>query len=135
MKNILNLLSGLILGILISVNFLFVSESTNTSEKLSKASDLIGLEFTVSEIDSMAPVVDNRKESYSKVRKLRLPNSTPPALFFNPVPVGRQFDKSQQPLVWGYASKIYPCPMNSPGWLFIPSDDPSSDQKPENIGN
>jgi Asp-tRNA(Asn)/Glu-tRNA(Gln) amidotransferase A subunit family amidase len=60
------------------------------------AARLIGLEFTQAEVDSMLDGLDDRRASYEKLRTQVLPNDVPPALTFNPIPVGFVFEKERR---------------------------------------
>jgi Asp-tRNA(Asn)/Glu-tRNA(Gln) amidotransferase A subunit family amidase len=75
------------------------------------AANAIGLEFTQAEIDSMLEGVTRNRENYRRLREFDLPNSVPPALNFNPVPVGFEFEKSKKPIV-----------LSPPNNLEVPND-------------
>lgn len=60
------------------------------------AADVIGLAFTPAEVDSMLEGLTERRASYQNIRGQNLPNSIPPALVFNPVPVGFVFEKERK---------------------------------------
>lgn len=104
MKKALYLLAGLFIGIILT--FFYQYLSTDTSSKLLPASDIIGLTFSEAERDSMAPVVLNDRNNYNTVRNLALENKVPPALQFNPIPPGKEFDSTQQPLVWDIPEEV-----------------------------
>ncbi len=53
------------------------------------AEQLFGLNFSHSERDSLIENLTANRDSYAALRKLALPNSTWPALLFNPLPVGQ----------------------------------------------
>ncbi len=58
---------------------------------------IIGIEFTHSERDSMIDDLVDNLESYEKLREIPIDNATPPALRFEPVPVGVRFaDKGKR---------------------------------------
>ena len=67
-----------------------------TAETVMNAARLIGLEFTPAEVDSMLDDVTERRASYGKLRGESLANDVPPALVFNPVPVGFAFEKQRR---------------------------------------
>ena len=58
----------------------------------------MGLEFTDAEIDSMKTSLDDQLVNYQNIRNVDLPNNVPPAIFFNPIPVGFDFPKDQKPI-------------------------------------
>lgn len=70
-----------------------------TAEDIKAAANVIGLEFIQTEIDSMLEDVSRNRENYQRLRNFDLPNSVPPALNFNPVPVGFEFEKTRKPIV------------------------------------
>jgi len=57
-------------------------------EDIKSAGKLANLNFTDNEIDSMVIDLEESLENYKKVRDFDLPNSIPPAIDFNPIPVG-----------------------------------------------
>jgi Asp-tRNA(Asn)/Glu-tRNA(Gln) amidotransferase A subunit family amidase len=59
-----------------------------TAEIVESAEKIIGLVFTPAERDSMIEDLSGNLESYEKVRGVVLDNSVPPALGFDPLPVG-----------------------------------------------
>lgn len=59
-----------------------------TADIISEAQKIIGIEFTPSQKDSMLTTLDYQARVYQELRNLKLPNSTVPALNFNPVPIG-----------------------------------------------
>ena len=64
-----------------------------TVEIVQQAEKIMGLEFTPAEADSMlAKLKDNRK-NFEDNRKIELKNEVSPALIFNPLPRGFEFDK------------------------------------------
>lgn len=69
-------------------------------EQLPKVSELIDIPFTLEEIDSMLPNILEFTEDYKALRQVDLPNSIPPALYFNPLPSGLHFDKIAQKNNW-----------------------------------
>ncbi len=71
-----------------------------TREMVIHAEKLIGLEFTDVERDSMLDGLNRNLRNYRTMREVSLPNSVPPALQFNPIPVGKTFPAQQKPLQW-----------------------------------
>ena len=67
-----------------------------TAQTVENAARLIGLEFTPAEVDSMLDDLKERRAGYGKLRGESLPNSVPPALVFNPVPVGFAFETERK---------------------------------------
>jgi Asp-tRNA(Asn)/Glu-tRNA(Gln) amidotransferase A subunit family amidase len=52
------------------------------------AENIIGLNFTNTERDSLLKDLQDNREAYIKIRKIAIPNQVPPALTFNPIPAG-----------------------------------------------
>jgi Asp-tRNA(Asn)/Glu-tRNA(Gln) amidotransferase A subunit family amidase len=71
---------------------------TITKENIENAEKIIGLEFTDVERDSMLSSLDSQFVNYKNIQKIELNNSTPPAILFNPIPVGFEFPKDQGPI-------------------------------------
>ncbi len=59
-----------------------------TKENIENAEKLIGLDFTDAEQDSMQMILDGLLANFEIVHKVELNNSVPPAVLFNPLPVG-----------------------------------------------
>jgi len=70
-----------------------------TSLIIQQAEKIIGLEFTNAERDSMLEDVQYNLESYSKIREIKIDNSVPPAISFNPLPVGFTFKTDKKDIV------------------------------------
>ncbi|MHB8931156.1 MAG: amidase, partial [Melioribacteraceae bacterium] len=88
-----------ILFVLFSGLFLFNAslfaqqkESKIKKEMIPNAEKIIGLEFTDAERDSMQDALNDQLNNYENIRKVHLDNSIPPAILFNPIPVGFKFD-------------------------------------------
>jgi Asp-tRNA(Asn)/Glu-tRNA(Gln) amidotransferase A subunit family amidase len=73
------------------------NQSPVTATIVRQAQTLIGLEFTPLEIDSMLTGLEEQRTSYEKLRAMPLSNEVTPALIFNPLPVGFQFEKERKP--------------------------------------
>ncbi len=77
-----------------------VSSQTIEKESISNAEKILRLEFTDAERDSMISDLNEQMGNYNKIREAHLNNSIPPAILFNPIPVGYDFPKAKQPLVF-----------------------------------
>ncbi len=66
----------------------YVAETPITADVIKEAQKVNGMAFSQPQIDSMVNNLNGNLASYNAIRKLNLPNSTVPALNFNPVPVG-----------------------------------------------
>jgi Asp-tRNA(Asn)/Glu-tRNA(Gln) amidotransferase A subunit family amidase len=80
-------------------------------EMVEQAQKMMGLSFDLAKRDSMLGNLADQLESYEKIRGVSLPNSVPPAILFNPIPVGFQFDSVKKPFK-----------MNRPGKVSMPKD-------------
>ncbi|MEJ5351179.1 MAG: amidase [Melioribacteraceae bacterium] len=69
-----------------------------TRENVENAEKIIGLEFTEAERDSMLDALDEQLNNYLNIRKIKIDNSIPPAILFNPIPVGFKIDNKQKPI-------------------------------------
>lgn len=65
------------------------------------AADLVGLSFTSQEKDSMLSTLASQRGNLETLRKIKLENSTAPALVFNPLPQGFYPNQKQEELDWG----------------------------------
>ncbi len=66
-------------------------------EDVELAERLIGLTFTDAQRDSMLDNLNRFLRNYQAIRSVPLPNNIPPAIDFNPIPVGFVFEKSRRP--------------------------------------
>ncbi|MGH8004958.1 MAG: amidase, partial [Limisphaerales bacterium] len=62
-----------------------------TRKKVAAAQDLLGLNFTRSEQDSMLGVLKEYLTNYDSLRKFSIPNSLAPVLVFDPIPTDFSF--------------------------------------------
>ncbi len=84
--------------------FIAYSSSAQTQQKEKKikkdlipsAEKIIGLEFTDAERDSMQDALNDQLGNYENIRKVKLENSIPPAILFNPIPAGYKFETKQR---------------------------------------
>jgi Asp-tRNA(Asn)/Glu-tRNA(Gln) amidotransferase A subunit family amidase len=71
-----------------------------------KAEELMGLEFTPSERDSMLDDLNANLGFYEKIRKVTIDNSVSPALIFNPLPPGFKAETEQNPIIYSPLNEI-----------------------------
>ena len=74
------------------------AEKKINKTNIENAEKLIDLKFTDAERDSMQGDLNNQLSNYENIHKVHIDNSTPPAVLFNPVPVGFRFEQKQNPL-------------------------------------
>ena len=60
---------------------------------IKNAEQLIGLDFSQAEADSMLNDLTDNRQGFQEIRKIKLDNDVAPALFFNPLPIGFSFSK------------------------------------------
>ena len=82
-----------------------------TTEMAVQAQKMMGLNFDAAKLDSTLNNLADQLESYEKLRSVKLPNGIPPAILFNPIPAGFQFEKTQKPLK-----------MSTPGKVLMPKN-------------
>ena len=85
----------LICGLILLSHYISLAQSI-TTENIQNAEQIIGLEFTDAERDSMQTLLKEQLINYENVRNVELTNSIPPAILFNPIPVGFVFPKEQK---------------------------------------
>lgn len=68
-----------------------------TVEVINQAEKILGLDFTNAEADSMINDLNDNRKDFESIRKIPLDNSVAPALYFNPLPVGFEFEKNYLP--------------------------------------
>ena len=63
-----------------------------TREMVEDAQKLIGLDFSQSKIDLLVPDLKGQLENFEVIRRFPLSNGVPPAISFNPIPVGMKIE-------------------------------------------
>lgn len=66
----------------------FSQSPSITSQQAKVASEVLGLEFSQAEIDSLLAGLNRNLQSIEKVRALKIGNDVAPSLIFNPLPLG-----------------------------------------------
>jgi len=96
-KKLISTLGVLILLTLITSTFYYSlkEEGKITSGIISEASEIMGLEFTRSEIDSMRGDLNELLGNYESLRKIDLPNSVAPSYSFSAILPGMSFEDKQ----------------------------------------
>ncbi|MBM2840982.1 MAG: Amidase [Bacteroidetes bacterium] len=82
------------------------SSNPITRDIVAAAEKIIGLEFSDAKRDSMLDGLKDQLDNYQNIRKVALSNSTPPAILFNPIPVGMKFEKERKPFRMSSAGKV-----------------------------
>ncbi|MGH7494923.1 MAG: amidase [bacterium] len=101
---------GIVLGascfFLLGAVFQSESKITFTRDIVAAAEQLLGLRFNEAKRDSMLGDLQENLDNYQKLRALKIDNSVPPALQFNPVPAGMKFHTQRKPLILSPAPKV-----------------------------
>jgi Asp-tRNA(Asn)/Glu-tRNA(Gln) amidotransferase A subunit family amidase len=88
---------------------------TNTNsvsrEAVIEAQKLIGLDFSEAKIDMMLSGLKGQLQDFEALRKFPLSNDVPPAMMFNPIPVGMKFERARKKFK-----------MSPPGKVKLPAD-------------
>jgi Asp-tRNA(Asn)/Glu-tRNA(Gln) amidotransferase A subunit family amidase len=77
-----------------------------TSEIANYASQVFGIEFDAAERDSMVDILNNQLLGFERVRAIPLTNDIAPALLFDPVPAGFEFEKVRRPFKASLVGKV-----------------------------
>lgn len=67
-----------------------------TIPMVQSAQQLLGLSFKSAQLDTALAELTDLRASYGRLREAKLDNSVPPALMFNPLPVGFEFEKDHK---------------------------------------
>lgn len=90
-----------------------------TPQSIDGASDILGLSFTPAEKDSMLRNLTNQLSGIQSSREIKLENSVPPALVFNPLPKGFSPPTEQMPLDFGLMEEVQ-LPASDVDIAFLP---------------
>src|SRR6056297_208603 len=88
-------IGGILAGFLLAFTVIQDKNAPITKEMVRSAASIIGIDFTEAERDTMTSALKDTREDLQAIRNLNMSNATPPALVFNPVPVGKKFDFDQ----------------------------------------
>ena len=77
-----------------------------TSDMAEVAARLVGLTFTPAEADSMVGNLNNQRTDYDALRKIDLPNSVSPALYFDPRPADFKLPAGRSSFAMPRAGKL-----------------------------
>lgn len=73
---------------------------------VAQAAELIGLEFTEAEIDSMMDGLNRQRNAYQELRADTITNDVPPAIVFNPLPLGYRVPEKQIHIKYSTIRKV-----------------------------
>ncbi len=85
-------------ALLLVTSHAFSQTSTNpiTRAEVRESQKLLGLEFSDQKTDLLLPGLNAQRENFESLRGFPLSNSVPPALQFNPLPVGFKFETQRR---------------------------------------
>lgn len=95
--------------LLIALTQFFCAESNEKQidqQAIAGAEKLIGLNFTRAERDTMLPDLVENRDAYDTLRQVVIPNSVPPAIQFNPLPVGFMPPTGKSEFILGPAGQV-----------------------------
>jgi Asp-tRNA(Asn)/Glu-tRNA(Gln) amidotransferase A subunit family amidase len=76
--------------------YLLNSEKKISPEDIAVAEKIIGLQFNQKDRELMVDDVNENLINYEKIRNVKLENSVPPSLYFNPIPPGYKIEKTKK---------------------------------------
>jgi Asp-tRNA(Asn)/Glu-tRNA(Gln) amidotransferase A subunit family amidase len=82
------------------------AQPTLTKHMIAPAESLIGLRFNDAKRDSMLDDLNDNFKDYQAIRSVAIPNNIPPAILFNPIPVGMKFDSKRIPFTTSYIGRV-----------------------------
>jgi hypothetical protein len=121
------MIKSLSISILVICMFVFAFKSFTKIEStdLKSAEKVIGLEFNEEERALMNNDVNSTLEDLQEMRTYSLDNSIPPAMTFNPIPIGFVFKSEQKVNNWKIPSAVVK-PKNSNDIAFMDVDELAS---------
>lgn len=97
---------GIALGFLLAFTLIQDKDAPITSNMIKDAASVIGLEFTQAERDTMIDALEDTREDLQAIRDMKIDNSIPPSLNFNPIPIGKRFDYQQRAQTWDLPQNV-----------------------------
>jgi Asp-tRNA(Asn)/Glu-tRNA(Gln) amidotransferase A subunit family amidase len=77
-------------------------------ESVEQAQKLLGFDFSEKKLEQMLPGLKQQLKDFEALRKVSLSNSVPPALLFNPLPVGMKLEAQKRKLFkWRPSSSVH----------------------------
>ncbi len=86
------------------------SDDQLTTTTIAQAEQIIGLQFTEAERDSMLDGLDRNRQAYQQLHDYALRNDIPPSLVFNPIPPGFDIPVKQYPVTWDIPDHVFMLP-------------------------
>lgn len=79
----------------------------------------LGISLTDAERDSLLSNIQNFQKEYEALHQIKIPNSVPMSLVFDPLPMGFQVETTSTPIDWGLAKDV-DLPANREELAFYP---------------
>lgn len=103
----------------ISLSYVSVFAQSITKENIENTENIIGLQFTDAERDSMLGYLEEQKGNYDKIRNVELNNSVMPSVLFNPIPPGFIFPQTEEVKFSDYSKTKLPANINELAFFTI----------------
>lgn len=103
----------------ISLSCVSVFAQSITKENIEDTENIIGLQFTDAERDSMLAYLEEQKGNYDKIRNVELNNSVMPSVLFNPIPPGFIFPQTEEVKFSDYSKTKLPANINELAFFTI----------------
>lgn len=94
-------------------------KETKNTFNTTETEKLFDLSLTQSERDTMQPDLEEQLEAYKALHKYSIGNEVPPALQFNPIPLGFEIPNNQEAIDWGLKENVA-IPENLEDLAFYP---------------
>lgn len=103
----------------ISLSYVSVFAQSITKENIENTENIIGLQFTDAERDSMLGYLEEQKGNYDKIRNVELNNSVMPSVLFNPIPPSFIFPQTEEVKFSDYSKTKLPANINELAFFTI----------------
>jgi Asp-tRNA(Asn)/Glu-tRNA(Gln) amidotransferase A subunit family amidase len=91
-----------------------------TPNQIIATEKLFDLKMDASERDSMITALESQLSDYTIIHSQNIPNSVPPAIWFNPIPAGVNYNGIQQTINWKLPSNVaLPADNNELSWYSV----------------
>ncbi len=97
-KRFIAVVAAVILSIAVAASAEEPAKEKITAGVIKKAEKITGLAFSQADIDTMLPDLIDNLAAYEAIRKIAISNSIWPAIIFNPIPVGMNFEIEARPI-------------------------------------
>jgi Asp-tRNA(Asn)/Glu-tRNA(Gln) amidotransferase A subunit family amidase len=89
-----------------SFGYYMAQEKPVSTEAIAWAEKLLGLQFSPAQRDSMQDDLQGYLQGYEAIRQTAIPNHIPPALVFDPKPMGYTISDTQEPIDWDLPTQV-----------------------------